>query len=121
VVERVRPLLQPDVAADTARQGVTEQGVRVRGLLSCPPCEQQNATQTWCLTGSEILRFAHHCFNPPARRSGCSTRYSFYQWVVGSPLSSITSRNAQLRSHRPWKGSIDILQVVECLGHAMAQ
>ena len=87
MVERVRALLQKEVAADTAREGVTEKGVRIRGLLSCPPCEAKEAPNTWFLTGSEILRFAHECFNPPAPRTECSTRYNFHLW--GGWLSPI--------------------------------
>ena len=73
--------------AEKAREGVTEAGVRVRGLLSCPPCEEKDAPGIWCLFGSEILRFAEECFNPSQRRMECSTRYNFRQW--GSWLSPI--------------------------------
>jgi len=87
VVERLLPLLQDGVTANHAREGVSEAGVRVRGLLCGPPCGEVEVQDTWCLVGAEILRFANDCFNPAERRVGCSTRYNFQLW--GSWLAPI--------------------------------
>jgi hypothetical protein len=87
VVGQLQPLMHTNVTANAAREGVVEKGIRVRGLLACPPCEPKDAPNTWFLPGSEILRFAHECFNPPIPRSECSTRYNFHLW--GSWLSPI--------------------------------
>jgi hypothetical protein len=78
--DRLRPILQTGVSAALASEGALEAGVRVRGLLSCPPGMEAELPNAWCLWGSEILRFAHECFNPPERRTDCSTRYPFGQW-----------------------------------------
>ncbi len=86
IVDRLLPLLQQGVPVQNARDGVAEAGVRVRGLLCCPPCEETDAPGIWCLFGSEILRFAHECFNPPEPRTESSTRYNFRQWGWLSPI-----------------------------------
>lgn len=83
VARRLQPLLQNGVAVAEARRGVSEAGVRVRGLLCCPPVSDSAVPSVWCLTGTEILRFAHDCFNPAKPRSTCSTRYNFQLWGVG--------------------------------------
>lgn len=80
VARELQPLLQHAVTRTQARRGVLHAGVRVRGLLSCPPASEGDLPDRWCLVGTEILRFTHECFNPPAPRDACSTRYNFNLW-----------------------------------------
>lgn len=87
VARQVHPLVQDRVQAARAVRGVSAGGIRVRALLCCPPASEAEVPGSWCLTGTEILRFAHECFNPAARRSTCSTRYNFHLW--GSALGPI--------------------------------
>lgn len=87
VADQVRSLLRCGVSVEEAREGVLEAGVRVRGLLCCPPCRETEVAGIWCLLGSEILSFAVDCLSPPERRMGCSTRYNFRLW--GSWLAPI--------------------------------
>jgi hypothetical protein len=87
VARKLQPLLQQAVTTAWARRGVRYEGVRVRGLLSRPPASQADLPDRWCLVGTEILRFAHECFNPRAPRDACSTRYNFNLW--GGNLASV--------------------------------
>jgi len=80
VANRLQPLLQSGVAVDTVRNGVVEGRCRVRPLLCCPPCSEDECADRWCLVGPEVLRFVNQCFNPAAKRDSCSTRYNFRQW-----------------------------------------
>lgn len=77
VVDRLRPLLESDVAPERTRAGVLEGSCRVRPLLCCPPCFDYECANRWCLVGAEVFRFVNECFNPPAKRDACSTRYNF--------------------------------------------
>jgi hypothetical protein len=86
VVERLRPLLQEDVMAGTARAGVVEGRFRVRALLCCPALGGP-VVDRWCLTGDEIFGYASRCFNPAEPRPYSSTRYNFRQW--GYPFTPI--------------------------------
>ncbi len=83
VARQLLPFLQSGVSADRARGGVSEGGIRVRGLLCCPPATEGELPGLWCLVRSEILRFAHECFNPAVPRNACSTRYNFQLWGGG--------------------------------------
>jgi hypothetical protein len=80
VARELQPLLQHEVTTARARRGVLYAGVRVRGLLSCPPASPADLPDRWCLIGTEILRFVHECFSPAAPRDACSTRYNFHLW-----------------------------------------
>lgn len=80
VAERVQPLLQDGVGAETVRSGVVEGRCRVRPLLCCPPCSERECGDRWCLLGLEVFRWVNQCFNPPTKRDACSTRYNFRQW-----------------------------------------
>ena len=80
VADSLQPLLQDNVEIELSLCGVKEGDYRIRGLLCCPPALGQICEDRWCLVGSEIFRFANQCFNPPKRRTTCSTRYNFQQW-----------------------------------------
>jgi hypothetical protein len=80
VADRVRPLLNAGVKAETVRNGVLEGQCRVRPLLCCPPCSDCDCADRWCLIGLEVFRRVNQCFNPPTKRDACSTRYNFRQW-----------------------------------------
>jgi hypothetical protein len=80
VADRLQPLLQTGVALETVRNGVVEGRCRVRSLLCCPPCSGGDCADRWCLVGPELFHFVNQCFNPPAKRDTCSTRYNFLQW-----------------------------------------
>jgi hypothetical protein len=87
LAENVRTVLQDGVPPKTAMAGILHKSVRIRGLLSCPPCTAEQLAGRWALSGSEIMRFADECFNPPEPRPECSTRYSLNMW--GSSLAPI--------------------------------
>ena len=87
VAEQLRPLLGESVTLDAAKKGVMVGECRIRGLLCCPSASLADIGGRWCLESSEILGFAHQCFNPENRRDTCSTRYNFQQWSYAfSPL-----------------------------------
>ncbi len=87
VSEQLRPILREGLCAENARNGVLAAGIRVRGLLCCPPATKEELPNGWCLLGSEMLNYANECFNPTVRRDTCSTRYNFNLW--GSYLAPI--------------------------------
>lgn len=76
----LRILKQEGLDARRARDGVVAAGVRVRGLLCCPPATEADIPGGWCLLGPEIFEYASKCFNPPAPRASCSTRYNLNLW-----------------------------------------
>lgn len=80
VAEQLRPILREGLDATQAQNGILAEDVRVRGLLCCPSATEAELPRGWCLRGSEILRYASECFNPPEHRDTCSTRYSFSLW-----------------------------------------
>jgi len=87
VAERLQPLLKEGVTIDTARNGIVENGCRVRALLCCPSCSDDSCIDRWCLVNSEIFGFIAKCFVPSEPRGACSTRYNFRQWGYAmSPL-----------------------------------
>lgn len=86
VAERLHPLFQEDASLEAVRSGVAEGPFRVRPLLCCPR-HNEIVEGKWVLLGSEIFRFADKCFNPPAKRNSCSTRYNFQQW--GYPFALV--------------------------------
>ena len=88
-------LLRRGLLEHKAQEGVAAPGVRVRGLLSCPPASEAELPSGWCLRGSEILRYANECFNPPMPRDTSSTRYNFVQW--GRQLAPIVRYFKQLK------------------------
>jgi hypothetical protein len=87
VCEQLRPMLREGLNARHAQTGVLTTGVKIRGLLCCPPATETDLPNGWCLLGSEILRYANECFNPTVRRDTCSTRYNFNLW--GNHLTPI--------------------------------
>lgn len=67
--------------------GVVEHGCRVRLLLCCPPCKEDEEINRWCLRGPEMLHYIATCLKPQEPRQQCSTRYDFGQWTYAlSPL-----------------------------------
>ncbi len=80
VANQLRPILKEGLDATRAQDGIVTNDVRARGLLCCPPATEAELPRGWCLRGSEILRYASECFNPPERRDTCSTRYNFHLW-----------------------------------------
>lgn len=101
VADRLKPLLQPGVALEDVRNGVMEGQCRVRSLLCCPPCSEGDCANLWWLVGSELLRFVDLCFNPPAKRQTCSTRYNFELW--GYALTPLVEyfKNAEKSGRTP--------------------
>lgn len=79
LADRLRELVQLGVGLNDAREGVVGGGCRVRPLLCCPPL-QKELDDRWCLTGPEMFRFMHECFDPSQPRDTCSTRYNLLQW-----------------------------------------
>lgn len=88
VAEKFQPLLNDQASFDQAVSGISEDGVCLRGLLCCPTSAPIDGTR-WLLDGTEILRYAEECFNPPEHRETCSVRYNFQQW--GYPLRKIVT------------------------------
>jgi hypothetical protein len=80
VAHQMMPLLKGGVDANEAKAGIVRDGVRVRGLLCCPPANPVDFDDRWCLDGAEVLRFADECLRPASRRDSCSTRYPFQLW-----------------------------------------
>ena len=80
IIDQLRPILQEGLDVTHAQSGVLATGIRVRGLLCRPHATEVELPHGWCLLGSEILRYVNVCFNPPARRDECSTRYDFNLW-----------------------------------------
>jgi hypothetical protein len=95
VADSLRPILKDGLRSKLAHLGIQESRVRVRGLLCCPPAENAELSDGWCLFGPEILRYAKECFNPDRRRSTCSTRYNLQLW--GSWLGPIVEYFKELR------------------------
>lgn len=73
-------LVQDATSSAVAQIGIERGNVRVRALLCCPAITEETEDR-WCLTGSEILRYANECLNPAERRASCSVRYNFQQWT----------------------------------------
>jgi len=93
VVEDLRLHLASDVPLERARDGVVENRCRVRLLLCCPPCKEDECIGRWCLCGSELLGYVNECLNPSRRRDLCSTRYDFGLWGYAlSPLVAYFKR-----------------------------
>ncbi|MDZ4339400.1 MAG: hypothetical protein U1B94_04185 [candidate division NC10 bacterium] len=80
VADQLLPILREGRESPRAGDGVTANGVRVRGLLCCPAATQADLPTGWCLLGPEILTYANECFNPAVPREPCSTRYNFKLW-----------------------------------------
>jgi hypothetical protein len=87
VADSLRRILKDGFRGKLAHVGILEGHVRVRGLLACVSASKAEPCNGWCLLGSEILRYANECFNPPHRRLTCSTRYDLQLW--GSWLGPI--------------------------------
>jgi hypothetical protein len=97
----LQPFLQPDAPLDAVRNGVVESGCRVRALLCCPSCSENDCGDRWCLVGSELFRFVNLCFNPIVKRKNSSTRYNFEQWGYAlAPLVTYFKEDAK-SGHTP--------------------
>lgn len=86
IVPRLASLLKDGVDRDAIREGIVEGNVRVRALLCCPPLLKDDP-KLWCLTGDEIFRFIHLCFDTSNAPPMCARRYAYELW--GEPYGRI--------------------------------